>query len=101
MMRTPLLQIIGLTFSYRAGVEPVLRDINLECHAGQIYGLFGNSGSGKTTLFNLICGFLRHRVGEIRYYGELPPKSDPLTVCSFPEGVSRTFQTPVLVDELP
>ena len=95
-MQTPLLQVSGLTFGY--GDEPLLRDISLECRAGRIYGLFGNNGSGKTTLFNLICGFLKYRVGEIRYYEEIPPSQDPLVVCSFGGGVTRTFQVPVLVD---
>jgi branched-chain amino acid transport system ATP-binding protein len=95
-MLTPLLQVSGLTFGY--GGEPLLRDISLECRASRIYGLYGNNGSGKTTLFNLICGFLKYRVGEIRYYEELPPSQDPLVICSFGGGVTRTFQVPVLVD---
>jgi ABC-type branched-subunit amino acid transport system ATPase component len=98
-MDTISLQISGLTFGH-GGSEPILQNIDLKCYSGRVYGLFGDNGSGKTTLFNLICGFLTYGPGQIYYYGELPPSKDPLSICSFRGGVTRTFQTPVLVDEL-
>ena len=99
MTHTPTLQITGLTFGYGRR-DPILCDINLTCYPGRIYGLFGNNGSGKTTLFNLICGFTGYQTGQISYYGQFPSATDPLTICSFGGGLTRTFQTPVLVDEL-
>ncbi len=34
----------------------VLRDINLELHAGKVYGIVGQNGAGKTTLFRCVAG---------------------------------------------
>src|ERR1051325_5811342 len=43
-----------LTFSYKPGDEPVLRDINLRIAPGQTIAFVGRTGSGKSTLVNLI-----------------------------------------------
>lgn len=99
-MSNAILRVTDVSFGFAKGATPLLQDINFECHAGTIYGLFGNNGSGKTTLFNLISGFLKASHGEIQYYGQSPSSHDPLTICSFREGLTRTFQVPVLVNEL-
>jgi ATP-binding cassette subfamily B protein len=44
----------NLTFTYHAGDEPVLRDINLTIPAGQTVAFVGRTGSGKSTVVNLI-----------------------------------------------
>jgi len=44
----------NLTFRYREGDEPVLRDIDLVIEAGQSVAFVGRTGSGKSTLVNLI-----------------------------------------------
>ena len=36
--------------------KPVLKDVSLSLHTGEIVGVLGVSGSGKTTLFNLLSG---------------------------------------------
>src|SRR5262249_570876 len=43
-----------LTFRYREGNEPVLRNINLTIEAGETVAFVGRTGSGKSTLVNLI-----------------------------------------------
>ena len=43
-----------LTFSYKPGEEPILRDINLRIAPGQTIAFVGRTGSGKSTLVNLI-----------------------------------------------
>lgn len=40
-------------FGYKS-YEPVLKDINLTVHNGEMIGLVGHSGAGKSTLINLI-----------------------------------------------
>lgn len=53
-------RIAGLGFAYGDGElrRPVLRDVSLAVHAGEVVLLTGPSGSGKTTLLTLI-GALR------------------------------------------
>jgi ATP-binding cassette subfamily B protein len=43
-----------LTFSYRDGLPPVLRDVDVQVAAGQTVALVGRTGSGKSTVLALI-----------------------------------------------
>ncbi|MFM7103082.1 MAG: ABC transporter ATP-binding protein [Verrucomicrobiota bacterium] len=49
------------------GATRVLRDIDLEIGAGELFFLLGPSGCGKTTLLRLIAGFYPPDAGEIRF----------------------------------
>ena len=64
----PLLQVAGLTKSYRTAGEQVavLRGVNLSVAAGESVALTGESGSGKSTLLHLIAGLDAADGGEIR-----------------------------------
>src|SRR3954449_3400559 len=63
-----LLQVTGLTKSYRAAGEKVavLRGVNLSVRAGESVALTGESGSGKSTLLHLIAGLDAADGGTIR-----------------------------------
>ncbi|MCE7796288.1 ABC transporter ATP-binding protein [Sphingobium sufflavum] len=71
----PLLQIEGLTAGYgRVDAQgrpavPVLRDIGLTLHRGEILGVIGESGSGKSTLARVIAGLLPPARGRISLDG--------------------------------
>jgi ATP-binding cassette subfamily B protein len=43
-----------LTFSYKTGSPPALRDITLRVNPGEFLAMVGRTGTGKTTLCNLI-----------------------------------------------
>lgn len=62
-----------LQFAY--GAAPVLRDIDLEVAAGEIYGLVGADGAGKSTLLQLLVGQLTPDRGTLRVLGRDP--ADP------------------------
>lgn len=59
------------------GENHVLKNVNLDIHAGEFFAFLGPSGCGKTTLLRLIAGFNRAQCGEVRVgaddIGDLPP----------------------------
>jgi putative ABC transport system ATP-binding protein len=64
----PTIQIENLNHSFGEGnlQKPVLIDINLEIHAGEIIILTGPSGSGKTTLLTLIGALRSMQEGSLK-----------------------------------
>ena len=51
--RVPLLTVTGLGKSYR---RPVLREVGLQAHPGQVVAITGENGSGKTALLRICAG---------------------------------------------
>lgn len=50
--------------------RPIIEDINIELHKGEIVSLLGVSGSGKTTLFNILSGLLAPDSGRVLLNGQ-------------------------------
>lgn len=46
-----------------------IRDVSLELHPAEIYGLVGPDGAGKTTLLRLLCGVLKLSGGTVEICG--------------------------------
>lgn len=57
-----------LTYSYPTS-RPVLKDLNLAIHAGEVLGLVGASGSGKSTLGHILCGLMKPTAGSVECIG--------------------------------
>ena len=55
--------------SIRNGNQWILRDIDIEAHAGKIFGICGASGSGKTALLKAIAGKSKISSGQIVHFG--------------------------------
>lgn len=53
----PLVDLSNLTIAY-GDAAPVVRDVSLTVHAGEILGLIGESGSGKSTVAMAALGLL-------------------------------------------
>lgn len=62
---------------------PVLRGLNMDINAGDVYGFLGRNGCGKTTTMNIICGVLEKDSGEITLGG-----GNPVTIGYLPESPS-------------
>jgi putative ABC transport system ATP-binding protein len=70
-VKGPFIRASGVTKSYRSGTSetPVLFDVSLELHAGELALLMGPSGSGKTTLLSILAGLLRPSAGTVELCG--------------------------------
>ncbi|BBK33248.1 ABC-2 type transport system ATP-binding protein [Stella humosa] len=60
----PIIQISGLTKSYKSGFQ-ALKGVNLDIRAGEIFALLGPNGAGKTTLISIVCGIVRPSGGRV------------------------------------
>ena len=84
----PLLEVSDLSKDF-GGLRAVSH-LTFGVEAGEILGLIGPNGAGKTTVFNLITGFLRPTIGQIRLAGASLVGLKPHAVTR--RGVARTFQ---------
>ena len=58
-----------VTFSYRDGEAPALRNVALRINAGEVIGVMGPSGAGKSTLADVLLGLLQPQAGDIYVNG--------------------------------
>lgn len=47
-----------------------VKEVNLEIHYGEIYGLLGANGAGKTTTIKMLCGLLEATSGKMTLAGQ-------------------------------
>ena len=85
----PLLDIRAVSQTYQKGSGepglPVLDNISLSIHEGEIIGLLGRSGCGKSTLLRIVSGLNHPSKGEVDYLGAL--------VDGPVDGVAMVFQS--------
>lgn len=89
------LDLVGVSVAF--GGNHVLEDLNTSFLTG-FTGLIGPNGAGKTTLLNVICGFVAPTSGTARLGGDDLTGLGTMHVAK--AGVSRTFQTPRLIEDL-
>jgi ABC-2 type transport system ATP-binding protein len=85
------IEVRGLTMSY--GTRQVLRGVDFEVRAGEVFCLLGPNGAGKTTTVEILEGFRQRTGGTVRVLG-LDPAAQPsalrerigivLQECGFP-----------------
>jgi ABC-2 type transport system ATP-binding protein len=73
-MTEAALQIRGLSKSFD---KPVIRGLDLEVAAGELYALLGPNGAGKTTTLRMAVGLTRPEAGSIRIFG-IDALADPI-----------------------
>ena len=62
----------GVNKSY--GRHEVLKNVNMQVHKGDIYGLIGRNGAGKTTIFKMILGLSAANSGRVSIMGSSTTK---------------------------
>jgi putative ABC transport system ATP-binding protein len=72
MTPTAVCELAGITKNYEG--RPVVRDMNLTVHAGEMVAIAGESGSGKTTLLNIMGLLESPDAGTVRLFGEPAPR---------------------------
>jgi branched-chain amino acid transport system ATP-binding protein len=94
---TTLLRVEGLTRLF--GGLVAVNKVDFEMPEGKIMAIIGPNGAGKSTLFNLIGGTIHPSSGKILFAGKDITGWKPYKVAR--EGITRTFQTTALFEELP
>lgn len=91
-----ILEVESLLMAF--GGVTALMDVNLKVARGAIKSVIGPNGAGKTTLFNIITGVLAPTEGQIKYKGRVISGLKSHQIAAL--GISRTFQTVELFDNL-
>ena len=80
------------------GGRQILNGISLSLNAGEVLGIIGPNGAGKTSLVEVLSGRTKSQSGEVFFRGrEISglPLYDRARL-----GIGRTFQTPVVPEDL-
>jgi branched-chain amino acid transport system ATP-binding protein len=80
------------------GGREILRNINLSINAGEVLGIIGPNGAGKTSLFEVLSGRIPPKSGRVTFKGEDITRLPLYARARL--GIGRTYQTPVVPDEL-
>ncbi|HEX6031881.1 MAG TPA: ABC transporter ATP-binding protein [Tepidiformaceae bacterium] len=66
-MSDPVVRAAGLAKHY--GGHVALHELDLELHAGEVFGFLGPNGAGKTTTVKLLLGLVRPSHGRVELFG--------------------------------
>jgi ribose transport system ATP-binding protein len=69
-MSAVVLCLRGVSKAY--GAVQALRDVSVDCRAGEVHALVGENGSGKSTLLGIASGFVAPDEGTVEIGGRSP-----------------------------
>jgi ABC-2 type transport system ATP-binding protein len=72
---TEMIRAVGLTKTY--GRRRGLAGLDLEVHAGEVYGFLGPNGAGKTTTIRILLDLIRPTTGLVELLGAPPRRGGP------------------------
>ena len=70
-----VLSVEGVSKAF--GAVQALRDVSVDCHAGEIHALVGENGSGKSTLLGIASGYLAPDEGAVAIGGTRLRRGSP------------------------
>jgi len=65
----PVVKMVNAQFQPEELESPVLKELMMDLHAGEIVAVVGSSGSGKTTLCRLLAGLYEPTSGQVMVSG--------------------------------
>ncbi|NPV80528.1 MAG: ABC transporter ATP-binding protein [Firmicutes bacterium] len=74
-----LLNLEGVTKTYRGSARPAVDSLDLGVRSGEIFGFLGPNGAGKTTTIKIVVGLLRPDKGRVILDG-FDAARDPIRV---------------------
>jgi ribose transport system ATP-binding protein len=74
-MSAVVLSLGGVSKAF--GAVQALRDVSVDCRAGEIHALVGENGSGKSTLLAIASGLVAQDTGVVEIDGRTPRRGDP------------------------
>lgn len=80
------------------GGREVLTDIGFELRPGEVLGIIGPNGAGKTSLLEILSGRYQPKTGRVTYRGQEISRHQLFERSRM--GIGRTFQTPIVCDDL-
>ncbi len=78
---------------------PVLEEINLHLHCGELTAVIGENGAGKTTLIRCLLGEIPHQ-GEVHFLDAAHRRPDSPVIGYVPQHLSFDRESPVRVVDL-
>src|SRR5437763_325769 len=84
-----VLSLSGVSKAF--GPVQALRDVSVDCRAGEVHALVGENGSGKSTLLGIASGFLAPDDGEVEVGGRRRRRGSPAEARRF--GLGMAYQT--------
>jgi ribose transport system ATP-binding protein len=95
-MSSVVLALRGVSKAY--GAVQALRDVSVDCRAGEIHALVGENGSGKSTLLGIASGFVHPDEGTVEIGGQPRRSGSPAEAKRL--GLGMAYQTYSHVHEL-
>src|SRR5207302_2417360 len=84
-----VLSVRGVSKAF--GAVQALRNVSVDCRAGEVHALVGENGSGKSTLLGIASGFLAPDAGTVEIGGRRRRRGSPAEARRF--GLGIAYQT--------
>src|SRR5437764_7777569 len=89
-----VLSLSGVSKAF--GPVQALRDVSVDCRAGEVHALVGENGSGKSTLLGIASGFLAPDDGEVEVGGRRRRRGSPAEARRFGLGIAYQSYSHIL-----